>query len=267
MSEIFEYLKFDLEEITDIIVYSIVLALMFSLSEIFGKFTLKKLFEYSIYILIIIFIYNIFIKVVAYYNGFTTKFYLTYVDRYGIKEYQKFSYYVLYDKTKKRKKAFKGIPSIFISIFLYILTATFIIYSGLFKFKKTIIPHKFIGMKKKYELFPMINISDYRYTITLFSGFLFLTSMIIFLKFIKIQDIYTLSFITSIIILGNLIPIPNNIGFELFLKNKFLWLSTLVILVIAISLLIINNFILYLCLLILSVIIILISYLWKEIIG
>ena len=270
--------KVNFDELLNILLISIVLGFMFSFSILNKESTIKLFLETSFFIFIVLYLRLLFIKIFAYKNAFNIYLYLTYFDRYGFRSYDKLSYYFnKVIKLKNVRDSFifkkqsssnlnKGVPTYLISLILYVLTATFLIFPSIWNYKIKEIPFKFFGYKKKFEKMPFIYTNFYRFSIAIFSGYFFYVLVIIFLKFTNLFNNlrFYFSFIIFWIAFFSLIPIPGTEGFELFFKNRFLWYSAITILVSSLVFYIVDSFTIYISLICFTAIIVLFSYLWKK---
>lgn len=226
-----EVFEFDRRELVDISL--IVLTLSFLFSMTFYHFTdtfgfIPSLLVFLVFFVIIFLARLAVMKMIGYSNAFHIYLRQNHFDRYWIRPWDKFSYYVGDD-------SFKGFPMSFIAIFLYVMTLGMLIFPILWNFEHKKIPHKLLGNRKKFEnLNPTmqnIDISDFRLAKTFFAGFMYYFFAALVLKlFSTVTGEYYWWFMFSIfwIALLTLIPIPSSDGYELWIRNRPLWLAAVV---------------------------------------
>lgn len=239
---IFDYVKFKTQELKDLLSITLVLALLFSLT--FARFSFEQISFFRIFIsffsfLVILFVLRLlFMKYIAYRNGFEISLKLTYFDRYYLRNYDKLSYTT--DSAQKfigvkNVKKMKGIPMPIIGIILYILTLGLFIFPSFWIYDKKKIPHKYLGVKAFYESHAFFNITEYRYAKVLFAGFLFYFIFGLFLK--AFYSVLGVSFYNGFIFVlywiafFTIIPILGTEGYELFTRHWFMWINILTILI------------------------------------
>ncbi len=266
-----KYLKPTSKELTELLLITLTLSLLFSLTYMRFSNANKTLIEVFIIFFIFITIMQLlrlaFMKYTAYRNGFEIHLKMTYFDRYWFRNYDRISY-----TTKQRKitQNITGIAMPIVSIIIYILTLGFVIFPCMWRYSIKQIPHKFIGTKQKFEKTTPHEITLYRYSKVLFSGFLF---YLIFSYLIKIlispsnEFFFWFMFIIFYIAFVSLIPILGTEGFEFWLKGRFGWISTITILFLGmLAILILQNMIMIITVTIISVLIVITVMLWKDII-
>ncbi len=280
-----EFVKISSKELFDIIFISIVLSLLFSILFIRYESDQNLVFIFIQFLIFIISFYILqlfFIKFFAYKNGFEIFMYQTLFDRYYLKPWEKLSYHKnkishyqqkdLVPKNHEHKE--EGIPMSIIAIIIYILSLGFIIYPAIYNYKYKKIPHLLHGKKSIFEnqngalafLF-FKDVSDYRFANAIFAGFIFIFLFSILIKafFIETKIYYWLLFIVYWIGFGTLIPIFGSPGFELFLRNRFTWISSISILSLGLfALLLFENIIIILLVSIICFLITTFIYSWKR---
>ncbi|MDA3855831.1 MAG: hypothetical protein PF569_06215 [Candidatus Woesearchaeota archaeon] len=239
---IFDYVRFKIEELRDLLIINLVLALLFSLT--FARFSFEQISFFRVFVsffsfLIILFMLRLlFMKYIAYRNGFELSLKLTYFDRYHLRNYDKLSYTT--DSAQKfvglkEIKKIKGIPMPVMGIILYILTLGLLIFPSYWIYDKKKIQHRHLGVKKFYESQAFFNITDYRYAKVLFAGFLFYFIFGLFLKafYSLIGASFYNGFIFALywIAFFTIIPILGTEGYELFTRHWFMWINVLTILI------------------------------------
>lgn len=175
------------------------------------------------------------LKLVGYYYGVQISLYQTKVDRYFLRSYDRIS--------SNTKGNLKAIPSLFISLFLYLLSFGLLIFPSVWNYKYKKIPHKFIGTRYKFEvagMFPM-NITNYRIGKILFIGYIyyFIFALIYVTLFSLTSVGLWLLFSLFWIALFSLIPLLGTEGYEIYFRNKFSWISALTILIISVFMLLV----------------------------
>ena len=123
----------------------------------------------------------------------------------------------------------------FVSLVVYILTLGVVIFPSLWNYNTKIIPHRNVGMRQRYEGGSREGITNYRYGKTMFAGVLFYVIFALFMKvFSSVFGEYFYWFLFVIFWVGfvNLAPLLGTIGYDFFIRSKFGWMSSLVILVI-----------------------------------
>lgn len=281
-----DYLKIGNEELVHIFYFALSLGFMFTTTiHMYGN----PGTEYPLtFIIITIFLFllfslrNIFMKFVAYNDGFEIKQRMIYFDRYGFRNYDRLSYYINKEKVKLgvpnpiRNKSSGKLPFPALTIILYILTLGVIIFPSMWNYKIKKIPHKFIGTKSRYDkkiphyMMPT-EISNYRYGKSLFAGYIFYLIFAIILKYLYniTQSEFYLLFIFMIfwIAFGTLIPLIGTEGYELFRKAKIGWISSLVLLFLGLLAILIFKRVDYIIVTtIVSFIILFVYMFWKELI-
>jgi len=270
-----KYLELNKNELKDLSFISIVLGLLFSVSN--NLFSSSSNSFFGVFILFTIFIGTllttrlIFMKFFAYKNAFEINLELTYFNRFWLNKYDKLNY--LKDGSKKTTtlKKSKGIPMPIISILISILSLGTFIYTSIWNYKIKKIPHLHLGTQQKFEyaMGHMLNVetSDYRYSKVLFSGVIYYLLIGLFVKFFfeKLDIYFWLQFIVFWIGFVSLIPVFGSEGYELFRRSRFAWISAIVILLTGFfALLIFTNTFSQIIALIFSSIIILFYLLWRH---
>jgi hypothetical protein len=200
-------------------------------------------------------------KIFAYRNGFSISMKMTYFDRYWFRDYDRISYDF---------KDIKGIPTPFVSLILYILTLGVLILPTLWRYTYSVIPYKHIGTWFKYESDIFEGVSNYRFSKVLFVGFLYYAVVAFLLKafsFIFGDYFYWFIFVIFWIAFFNLIPIIGCEGWELFIRGKFGWVSSITVLVLTmISVLLFESMIYVLSMAVVSFFIVMMVILWRQLV-
>ena len=172
---------------------------------------------------------------------------------------------------EKNKNDFKGIPTIFISIFIYILTLGFLIFPSLWNYTYRKIPYLHFGTQMRREVSMSMNfnieVSDVRISKTLFTGFIYYIVFALLLRIIFGNSDFFYWFLLIIFWIGffTLMPIIGSEGYELWSRDKFYWFSSFVILVIGtLSLLVFQKISYSIIIGIISIIIIIFTYFYKN---
>ena len=196
---------------------------------------------------------------------------MTNFDRYWFRNYDRISYTMDGNLGGVKTPKIIGIPMPFISIIIFIFSLGLIIFPSMWRYKTKIIRHRFLGTKHKYEnpSSQTEEITMYRFSKVLFSGFMFYLVFSFFLKIIaqdmKISYYYWFIFIIFYVAFFSLIPIMGTEGFEFWHKGRFGWLCSITVLFLGfLSLLVFNNMLLVLIGTIISIMIASIFILWKE---
>jgi hypothetical protein len=171
----------------------------------------------------------LFMKMLAYHYGFEFSYYLVKLNRWGFKNYQRFSSAF---NIKDRKDDF-GFPHWFISILLSTLSAGFLMIYNIYRFQIKKIPHKFIGTKYRFEdnWLHVHTVTDHRIAKVLFFGYFyyFIFAFIASIFLPQGTFLYQVYFVIFYMAGISLIPLPSFEGYELFLRYKFAYISALVI--------------------------------------
>ena len=236
----FEYIKIKFKETKLILLFSFVLSILFSISFIrFSNYAISELgifIRFFMFIFIILYLRQIFMKIVAYKNGFEIEIRQTHFDRYGLRTYDKISYY---SHNIKHNHHYLGIPTSVISILIYIFTLGIIIFPSIWNYSYRKIEHMHLGTRQawEYEMGHMFNIevSDYRKSKAIFAGFIFYFIIALFLKSFFTLIGETLfnwyGFILFWIALITILPIPGTEGYDFWRKNNFAWVMAITILI------------------------------------
>lgn len=273
----FEYIKPKFSDIKYISIYSLILSVLFTITFVrFSKeneIILNVLFSFFIFIFLLLLSRIMFMKIIAYKNGFEIEIRQTYFDRYGIRLYDKISYY---NRNVWHNHHYKGIPTTAISIFIYIFTLGTIIFPSMWSYNYKKLEHMHIGTHQvgEYDMPHMYNIgvSEYRKSKAIFAGFLFYFIAAIFLKvfFNLIGETFFnwFSFILFWIAFVTILPIPGTEGYEFWRKNNFAWIMAITILILGMLSVIIFNSILYVIVVaaLSSTVLVFVAY-WKKIMG
>jgi len=235
-----EYIKIKLVELKLILIYTLVLSMLFSITLFrFSKessFDVYIFISFYIFIFLLLYLRSIFMKIIAYKNGFEIEMRNVYVDRYGLRFYDKISYY---QHNIKHNLGYKGIPMWIICILIYIFTLGLLIFPSIWNYKYKKIEHMFFGTRQawEYTMGQMYNIgiSDYRKSKAFFAGFLFYFIILLFLKIFTIitkASIFNwFSFILIWIAIITILPIPGTEGFSFWQKNNFAWIMATTIMI------------------------------------
>jgi hypothetical protein len=278
------FLKIEKKEIIDLLFITIVLSFLFSIS--FFRFIPYRYSFLEIYVLYLIFLMIFyvlqlyFMKFVAYYYGFEIFLYQTYFDRYFLAPWDSISQKIksVSKMTHKEKLEYSQtengkIPMVLISVILFILTLGFLIYPSVYNYKYKRIPFRHFGKKSIFESeksLPFLfhkEISDYRFSMSIFAGFIFYFLFALILKIFFSSFEFYLWFLFMIIYLAfiSLIPIFGSSGYELFMRNNFAWLSTFAIFVFGFfSIFIFDNIFLIVIAIMFTFICVTIVSLWKK---
>ena len=257
------YVKINYEEFKTLLVVSLILGLMFALT--FVRFALKEvslfgnLVLFSVFIFVLLSLRILFMKFVAYRNGFEVEMRNSYFDRYWFNNYDRLSYSF---------PGIKGVPMIFVSLIIYILTLGMVILPSVWGYNMKVIPHKHIGTKMRYDKAMFEGISFYRYGKMMFAGFLFYVIFALLLKAFEDafgEYFYWLLFVIFWIAFVTMIPILGTEGFNFLSRAKFGWVSALVILVTGIlSILAFNSMMFVLGMGVVCILIVMFMLLWKR---
>lgn len=259
------YVKIETGEFKVLLVTSLILGVMFALtfvrfaSEIVSLFANIVLF--FLFILVLLSLRLLFMKFVAYRNGFEMSMRDAMFDRYWFNNYDRISYSF---------PGVKGIPMIFVSLILYVLTLGLIIFPSTWKYDMKVIPHRHIGKRLMYDKDMFEGISFYRYGKMMFAGYLFYLVFALFIKvFEKSFDEYFYWFIFVIfwIAFVNMIPILGTEGFNFFSRAKFGWISAFVILCVGLLALLAFESLMFVVVMgVVSVFIVMLVLLWKRLV-
>lgn len=286
------------DEILTLGIVSFVFSFLFSLVFIrFGDNStlFDVFFVFFIFIFIFYFTRLVVMKLVGLKNAFEINLDFNYFDKFGFRKFDKISYF-----KKKIEKATvkstlavvhatgalkevdyhksnfmnKGIPVLFLSVFAYILSAGFFVYTSVFSYKVKKIPHLFLGTQQMHEndilFYYNMEISDYRISKALFFGFLYYFIFGIFLKFLFEDTFYYYWMIFILFWIGfiSIIPVPSSEGFQLFRRNYFAWLMAFTILILgSISLLIFSSILYMFITFIFAYLAVFFVFLWKKALG
>jgi hypothetical protein len=251
---------FEREEIQDMIYIILALTVMFAiLSSRFSDLgVIGAFFSFLIFFSFLLTLRQLFMKFIAYRIGFSLTLHQTYFSKWGFKKYENIKAFGrdfsdstsnkamdlgIYNSvekeklpffTKKNKFKIKGIPSIVLSLCLYVFSFGFIIFPSVWRYKVKMITHRFIGTKHRFENIVTRNvaISDVRVVKALFMGYVFYFIFAIFLKlFLPIEGI-TLWFYFALfwIAFTTLIPLIGTEGYEIYMRNRFAYISAVTIL-------------------------------------
>jgi len=261
-----KYLKFKKDEWLNLIYICVTLAFLFTLSifnftSIYSNFIMTFI-SFFLFIFILLSSRLVFMKYIAYNNGFEIDLKLFYFNRFWFRNWDKTSYWL-------GNNFPNGIVSYIISLIIYVLTFGFIIFTSIWQYSIKKIPHKYVGTQLRYENYASLpGVSDYRYSKALFGGVLYFFAFAFFIKFFSgvfefefinpyIFILYWISFFTTF-------PIPHTEGYELWSRNRFAWLAAISILIFSmLALLILTSLTWVLVLSGLSVIVVSIVVLWK----
>ncbi len=275
------------------VVFSVLFSMMFLRFDS-GSTIFETIIIFFIYLFILFLTRLVIMKFAGIRNAFELNLEWIYFDRFGFRSYDKLSYYKnkvedntvglsidvahsigkLKEINYSKVDNFKGIPVLFISVFFYILTLGFFIFPSVLKYNIKKIPHLFLGSKKRWEFsllyFYNMDISGYRVSKVLFTGFLYYFVFGIFVKLFlgDSEFYYWFIFILYWFAFITLIPYPSSEGFQLFSYNKFAWLMVFTILVLGmIGLLVFNNLWYMFGVLIFGFIAVMFVTLWKKFMG
>ncbi len=271
-----DYLKFKAEEFKDLLFIVIVLALLFSLTYL--RFSLDEVsfvyayFMFFLFLLVLFVTRLLFMKFVAYKNGFELNLVMTHFDRYYFNNYDTLSYTTESAQKfvgVKRVLDFKGFAMPIVSLILYILTLGFIIFPSVWRYKIKKIPHKFLGVKQFYEDQIYFDITNYRYAKVLFAGFLYYFIFGFFLK--AAANLFDFNFYNWFtyalfwIAFFTMVPILGTEGWELFDRGTFQWINALTILVLGmLALLVFNSLTYILIITVIAFVLVFMVILWKR---
>jgi hypothetical protein len=227
-----KYIRPTRKEISLLMIFAGFLSVMFSI--LLKRFLLENYNLLSLLTIFFIFIYFLlylrllFMKRSAYHLGIELNLKAQYFDQYWYKNRHRVTKYI--------PGVQKGIFVPFVSSIIYILTLGIVIFPAFWYYETKIIPHKHIGTRSFFEGFlPIIGfkeVSEYRYSRALFSGFIFYVVAALLIKFIfGFENDFSIAFIFIIFYMAiiSLIPIPRTEGLDLFFKNLFAWHSALAI--------------------------------------
>lgn len=281
-----KHIKISKDEFYDILLICIIFAFMFALSFFrFGSGDsnfMNVFLAFFLFILLTLTLRLYFMKSVSYFNGFEIKKYITDFDRYGIRDYDRFSYYkprsiVDEDLGKKEIVRYnqKGLPSIFISFFIYIFSIGFIIFPSVWRYKVKKIDYMYAGTYHKKEVglpwVETIDVTGYRYSRTLFAGFVFYFFYLVLLSFMGFSIStynYWFYFITMWIAIITTLPIPGTEGYDLFICSRFAWICAITMNVLGfLAILIFNNLTYLIFTVSFCMIMIIFLYFWKILVD
>lgn len=227
------FYTFERDEIQDMIYIILTLTVMFAiLSSRFSDLSLIGAFFYFLIFFIFLFVSRqLFMKFIAYRIGFSITLHQTYFSKWGFKKYENIKAFT----RDNFKRPIKGIPSLLLSIFFYIITFGFIIFPSVWRYKIKMITHRFIGTKHRFENIVTKNvaISDVRIVKSLFMGYIFYFIFAILLKLILPLEGVTLWFYFALfwIAFTTLIPLIGTEGFEIYIRSRFAYISAITVLV------------------------------------
>lgn len=246
-----DYLKIKKEEFLDVLYIIVILSFMFG--TLFARFStfevsyVGSIITYFLFFSILFYFRIIFMKFIAYNNGFEIHLKMTRFDRYGFRNYDRISYYA-----KKVDKKNIGIPMPLIGLLLYVLTLGIIVVPSFWRYKINKIPHKFIGSRQWFEkptyMVPT-EIGDYRYSKALFGGYLFYLIFALFLKIFisEVNSEYYYWFLFTIFWIAfiTLIPVIGTEGYELFRRGRIAWICAIMILILGMLAIVMFNSMFY----------------------
>ena len=287
----FEYIKPKKEEYFTLLIISLVLSGLFSMSFfIFSNnlnFDFLEIFlKFSIFLFVLFLGRLLIMKFVGMRNAFEIEMELTYFNQFWFRKYDRLTHFEEnIDKTakflgakKKEESMFgifgtKGIPVIFLSVFIYIVTLGFVLFPSVWKYKIKKIAHKHIGSMQYHEVgavlfFRNIEISVYRVSKAIFAGFFyyFAFAMVFKALFENLFALYNwMIFILYWVAFFTLMPIPGTEGFEFFRTNRFAWFMAFSILVLGmVGILIFENYFFMFMTMVFCLIAIIFVMLWKK---
>ena len=244
-----KYLIPEKDEIFDFLIIILVISLLFSIT--ISQFEpelnfIPTLITVTIFISILLISRLIIMKLHAYKNAFKLTLYQTKFSRYGPRKFDTITAFT----RDYGQYPIKEIPSSVLAILIYILTFGFIVFPGLWRYKREKIPHRFIGTMQKYEykmpiMYPR-NVTDYRVMKTLFVGYIYYFFSGILIKHIfgSTEMFYWLFFINFWIAGFSLLPIIGTEGYDFFKYSRIAYYAAVVILLIgSISILLIDSII------------------------
>jgi len=273
MSEIFDYVKLDKDNLFRLIIISLTLSLMFLFTYVnllnmvnnVGNINIFEVYlEFFLFILILETSRFIFMRYIAYKNGIELNIKVLYIDRFWYRSWDKLSYYF--------KNLKKGVPIYILALIFSIISFGAIIFASLINYSYKKIPHLYVGTQMKFEgVATHRGVSYYRYTKILFFGILFYFLMAFFMKFLANLfglDFYSVFiFILYYIAIFTTLPIPHTSGYDLFSRNKSAWIASISILIFSLlALLVFNSLIMILVFTMLSIFVITIVVLWNKLI-
>ena len=254
------------------IINSVLLSFMFSLlsfhlagdAVVDGNILFSKFVSISFFLFFLFFLRLIFMKVVAYYDGFELDMKLIWINRYWFRAWDKISYWWFTPISRK------GIPIYVLSLFLYFLSFGFFVFPNFINYDYKKIPHRYFLTEKHFENYPTHrHVSDYRFSKSLFAGVLFYFLFAFAMKYCV--DVFNYSFFSIYIIIlfyvaiFSTLPIPLTEGYELYSRNKSAWIAGISILILGFfALIVFKNIFLIIGLTFLSIIIISITILWRK---
>lgn len=288
------YYTFEKNELKDILYIIVVVSLMFSIMcARFSSFSfIGALISFLIFFTFLLFSRQMFMKFIAYKIGFSIVLHQTHFSKWGFKKYENIKAYTrdksysstnqaldiaasaVIDKenlpyfTKRSKHAIKGIPSLVLSSCLYIITLGLVIYPAVWRYKISVITHKFIGTKHRFENKVTRNkfISDVRVTKALFMGYVFYFIFGILLKLFLPTSGITLWFYFALfwVAFTTLIPLIGTEGYELYMRNRFAYVSAITVLALGMLSLFVFTSILSILLISLPIIMIVIATIYYK---
>lgn len=274
-----QYLNFKPDELKNILIISGVFGFLTAISYV--RFSLENnSFIFSVvsfcsFIFIMLVLRQFIMKWVALKSAFEIDLRLSYFNKYGLKPYETLRYRDNEKGSKIRPvehSSYKGVPFIFISILVYILSFGFIIFPAVWTYKITKIKHLFIGTKEKYDaqlsFHYNVDISQYRRSKALMAGFVFYFFFAILVKFVT--NLFDLSFYNWYVLIifwfafSSIIPIIGTEGYLLYRYNWFAYISVMTILILGLlSLLIFSNLFYVLMVAFFSIVVTIFYWYWK----
>ena len=241
-----DYVRLKKDEFTDLLYISITLGVLFSITcTRFSSGNLSLLSTFVVFFLFLFVLLSLrllFMKAIAYRNGFGFNMKMTYFDRYSFRFYDRVSH-IMDGKPAKivipTVKMNKGVPMPFVSMLIYIFSLGFFIFPCLWRYNCKKIPHLYSRIKQKYEKLEGasfgIGVSNYRISKVFFGGFLFYFIFGLFLKTFEpiIGSNFTTWFMFALywIAFTTLVPILGTEGYEFFKRGRFGWISAITVLI------------------------------------
>lgn len=274
---IIDYLVPKKEEFWDFLFINTVLAFLFSLS--FVRFSNNDISLMNVFLMfflflgVLLFLRLVFMKFVAYHNGFEIFLRMTYFDRYWFRKYDRMSYTLdgKYYGIKAPVKANKGFAMPIVAVFLYVFSLGLIVFPCLWRYNVKTIPHRYVGTKQRYELnkgVSYVDVSNYRFAKVLFAGFIYYFVFAFVMKWLF--SVFAWSFYSWFmfalywIAFFSLVPIIGTEGYELFDKGLIGWVVAITVLILGMfALLVFESLGYVLFVTAISAVMILMVILWK----
>jgi len=288
-----KYVKIKGHDFLYFVFFSGVLALLFSIT--FFRFGdglsfIESFFSFFLFLFVLLYVRFLVMKTVGIFNALDLNIEDMYFDRYWIHEWNRLSYWFGSKTTdswvsgitsfavRKKNDNFKGIPMTIFSIVIYILTLGFVIFPNLWKYKTNKVSHLHLGKRQLFEygsslsMLQVMEITDWRYSKVLFSGFFyyFITGVIIKLIFSGSEFALYPWFVFALywIAFVSIIPIFSSEGYELWSRNSVAWLCAFTIIFWGmLALLVFESLVYVFWVTLISFLLVLLVFFWRRLVG